>query len=41
MHTPDYLTDWLHTEFTRLRALVLLLPLSVLGFLVAVNTYAP
>jgi len=41
MHTPDYLTDWLCMPFTRLRALVLLLPLSVLGFVVAIHVYSP
>lgn len=41
MHTPDYLTDWLSTPFTRLRALVLLLPLTLLGFAVAIHVYSP
>jgi hypothetical protein len=41
MHTPDYLTDWLHMPFTRLRALLFLLPLMVFGFTVAVHTYSP
>ena len=41
MHTPDYLTDWLHMPFTRLRATGLLLPLMVLGFAVAVHIYSP
>ncbi len=41
MHTPDFLTDWLRMPFTRLRAAVLLLPLMVLGFMVAVHVYSP
>ena len=41
MHTPDYLTDWLRMPFTRLRVLMLLLPLTVLGFLVAFHVYSP
>ncbi len=41
MHTPDYLTDWLRMPFTRLRALGLLLPLTVLGLAVAVHIYSP
>ena len=41
MHTPDYLTDWLRMPFTRLRALLLLLPLTVLGLLVAFRIYSP
>lgn len=41
MHTPDYLTDWLRIPFTRLRALLLLLPLTVLGLLVAFRIYSP
>ena len=41
MHTPDYLTDWLQMPFTRLRALLLLLPLTVLGLLVAFRIYSP
>ncbi len=41
MHTPEYLADWLRMPFTRPRALLLLLPLAVLGFLVAVHVYSP
>lgn len=41
LHTPEYLTDWLRMPFTRPRALLLLLPLSVLGFLVAMHTFSP
>ena len=41
MHTPDYLTDWLRVPFTRLRALLLLLPMAVLGFAVAIHIYSP
>jgi len=41
LHTPDYLTDWLHMNFTRLRTAAFLLPLTVLGFVVAVHIYSP
>ena len=41
MHTPDYLTDWLRMPFTRLRAALLLLPLTVLGFAVAIHVFSP
>ncbi len=41
MHTPDYLTEWLRMEFTRLRVALLLLPLTVLGYALALHIYSP